>query len=84
VIDGPVEGWLLEVEVMMRVSMRKLLNATLLGLKGAKREKWVSDFPGQLLITAGQMVWTPNPKPYAISSKPKTLKPEPSTLNQKP
>lgn len=58
VIDGAVEAWLLEIENCMRASLRKTLNQTLVGLKGAKREKWVNDFPGQLLITAGQTVWT--------------------------
>jgi len=58
VIDGAVEAWLLEIEVVMRSSLKKTLNLTLAGQKGAKREKWVNDFPGQLLITAGQTSWT--------------------------
>ncbi len=57
-IDGPVERWLLDAESLMRVSLRKILSQTLAGQKGKKRLKWVDDFPGQLLITAGQMSWT--------------------------
>ncbi|EKX36467.1 hypothetical protein GUITHDRAFT_97557 [Guillardia theta CCMP2712] len=57
-IDGPVEVWLLEIENVMRQTLRKVLNQTLSSMKGTKREKWVNDFPGQLLITAGQMQWT--------------------------
>ena len=58
VIDGPVERWLLEAESLMRLSLKKILSQTLAGQKGTKREKWVNDFPGQLLITAGQILWT--------------------------
>ena len=58
VIEGAVEAWLLEIEASMRSSLRKILSATISGVKGAKREKWVNDFPGQLLITAGQTLWT--------------------------
>ena len=58
VIDGAVEAWLLEVEVVMRSSLKKTLYATIASQKGAKREKWVNEFPGQLLITAGQTSWT--------------------------
>ena len=58
VIDGAVEAWLLAVEDVMRSSLKKTLSATLAAMKGLKREKWVNDFPGQLLITAGQTSWT--------------------------
>ena len=58
VIEGAVETWLLEIESVMRSSLRKTLNQTLVSVKGTKRDKWVNDFPGQLLITAGQTVWT--------------------------
>eukprot|EP00961_Rhodomonas_salina_P008458 115217-Rhodomonas_salina.1 len=42
----------------MRASLQTTLKHTVSGLKGAKREKWVNDYPGQLLITAGQIMWT--------------------------
>eukprot|EP00762_Andalucia_godoyi_P004499 ANDGO_05184.mRNA.1 Dynein-1-beta heavy chain len=54
----PVESWLTEVEKSMRVTLKKLLKTTLQSMKGSKKEKWIKDWPGQLLITAGQVFWT--------------------------
>ncbi|KAI8853504.1 dynein heavy chain, N-terminal region 2-domain-containing protein [Chytridium lagenaria] len=53
VVEGPVEAWLLEIEATMRVTLRKLLLGCILALKKAKKDKWIKDWPGQLLITAG-------------------------------
>jgi dynein heavy chain len=58
VIEGPVESWLLDVEANMRITLRKLLLGTLLALKKTKRDKWIKDWPGQLLITSGLIQWT--------------------------
>ncbi|KAJ3404107.1 Dynein heavy chain 2, axonemal, partial [Chytridiales sp. JEL 0842] len=58
IIEGPVEQWLLDVEANMRVTLRKLLLGTLLALKKTKRDKWIKDWPGQLLITSGLIQWT--------------------------
>ncbi|KNC97489.1 uncharacterized protein SPPG_07404 [Spizellomyces punctatus DAOM BR117] len=58
VIEGPVEGWLTEIEAAMRVTLRRLLMGTLMAMKKAKMDKWLKDWPGQLLITAGLIAWT--------------------------
>eukprot|EP00397_Hematodinium_sp_SG-2012_P000063 GEMP01000063.1.p1 GENE.GEMP01000063.1~~GEMP01000063.1.p1 ORF type:complete len:2825 (+),score=742.06 GEMP01000063.1:2672-11146(+) len=45
----------------MKESLRKLLNVchqSNIVPKGMKKEKWVKEFPGQLLITSGQIAWT--------------------------
>ncbi|KAI8915474.1 dynein heavy chain and region D6 of dynein motor-domain-containing protein [Powellomyces hirtus] len=57
-LEGPVEGWLTDVESAMRVTLRRLLMGTLMAMKKAKMDKWLKDWPGQLLITAGLMTWT--------------------------
>ena len=57
VIDGAVELWLVQVEKAMRRAISKLLNLSIQGYKG-KKEKWVKDTIGQLLITTGSIVWT--------------------------
>ncbi|KAJ3172703.1 Dynein heavy chain 2, axonemal, partial [Geranomyces variabilis] len=57
-LEGPVEGWLTDVESAMRVTLRRLLMGTLMAMKKAKMDKWLKDWPGQLLITAGLMAWT--------------------------
>ncbi|KAJ3056563.1 Dynein heavy chain 2, axonemal [Rhizophlyctis rosea] len=58
VVEGPVEGWLPEIENAMRVTLRRLLLGCLLALKKVKRDKWLKDWPGQLLIVAGLIAWT--------------------------
>jgi dynein heavy chain len=57
IIDGPVELWLVELEKAMIVTLQKLLPASVQQYKG-KKEKWIKDVAGQLLITTGQLVWT--------------------------
>lgn len=59
-LEGVVEGWLCDVEDMMRITLKDILRACRLDLKKnlSKREKWVKDWPGQMLITASQMQWT--------------------------
>lgn len=57
VIDGPVELWLVQVETAMRRAVAKLLSTSIVAFKG-KKEKWVKDTAGQLLITTGSIVWT--------------------------
>ena len=59
-LEGVVEGWLRDVEDMMRITLKDILRASRLDLKKNlnKREKWVKDWPGQVLITASQIQWT--------------------------
>jgi dynein heavy chain len=59
-LEGVVEGWLCVVENMMHKSLRDVLRACRLDLKKhlSKREKWVRDWPGQVIITASQIQWT--------------------------
>ena len=57
VADGPVEQWMVQLEEMMILSMQKITTGCLQGFRG-KKGKWVHQWPGQLLITAGMIVWT--------------------------
>ena len=64
VLEPPVEAWLNQVESRMRETLRKLLvvchteNIAPKASGAQKKEKWVKTFPGQLLITSGQISWT--------------------------
>mmetsp|Transcript_64893 Transcript_64893/g.119431 ORF Transcript_64893/g.119431 Transcript_64893/m.119431 type:complete len:4522 (+) Transcript_64893:77-13642(+) len=61
VLEGPVEVWLGVVEKRMIESLRKDLckcHTANINPKSMKKEKWVKEFPGQLLITSGQIAWT--------------------------
>jgi len=57
IVDGPVEGWLNEVESRMFETVAKQTSLTLQAYRG-KKEKWIKDWPGQLLITVGAIQWT--------------------------
>ncbi|KAL0226771.1 hypothetical protein P9112_014095 [Eukaryota sp. TZLM1-RC] len=58
--DGPVEEWLCDVERSMQLSLQKYLRDCLSQLRpnALKREKWIQNWHGQLIITAGQLLWT--------------------------
>ena len=56
-LDGAVEIWLGALEQAMQLGVAKLLQASLQLFKG-KKEKWVKEVQGQLLITTGAIQWT--------------------------
>ena len=58
ITDGRPEEWLNKVEAMMYSTTKKSLYKTLDDAKGMKKEKWVKEFPGMCIITAGQIIWT--------------------------
>lgn len=57
IVAGAVEMWLLRIEAAMVNTLEKIFAQCLIGYKG-KKEKWIKDFPGQLLISCGQTAWT--------------------------
>jgi dynein heavy chain len=58
VTEGPVESWLVEIESQMRATLKMVLLNCLATMKKVKRDKWVKDWPGQMIITASQIGWT--------------------------
>uniref|UniRef100_A0A3P9PK94 Dynein axonemal heavy chain 2 n=1 Tax=Poecilia reticulata TaxID=8081 RepID=A0A3P9PK94_POERE len=58
-LDKPVEIWLCDIERLMQGTLKAHLNDCLLDMKKitGTREKWVKDWPGQV-ITASQIKWT--------------------------
>ncbi|XP_026545523.1 dynein heavy chain 2, axonemal-like [Notechis scutatus] len=59
-LEGPVEEWLCDVERAMRWTLREVLRNCRMALKKmlTKRDKWVKEWPGQMVITASQIQWT--------------------------
>ncbi|KXS19215.1 hypothetical protein M427DRAFT_507867 [Gonapodya prolifera JEL478] len=57
-IEGPVEEWLRDVEKTMKTNLRDLLLGCNLNSKKTKRDKWLKDWPGQMLITSSLINWT--------------------------
>lgn len=58
VVDGPVEVWLTNIEKTMRASLKNQLVECLHSSKKVKKEKWITEWPGQLVISASQINWT--------------------------
>lgn len=59
-LEGPVEGWLCEVERSMKWVLKDYLKKAKADLKKklSKRDKWIQLWPGQITITASQIQWT--------------------------
>ncbi|XP_076026906.1 dynein axonemal heavy chain 2 [Genypterus blacodes] len=59
-LDRPVEVWLCALEKTMCSTLKTCLSNCHSALKKMKgqRDKWVKDWPGQMLITASQIQWT--------------------------
>ncbi|KAF3697610.1 Dynein heavy chain 2, axonemal Axonemal beta dynein heavy chain 2 Ciliary dynein heavy chain 2 [Channa argus] len=70
-VDRPVEVWLCDVEMSMRITLKDSLNNCLVALKRmtAQREKWVREWPGQMVITASQIQWTTDVTKALLISK---------------
>ncbi|XP_075968107.1 dynein axonemal heavy chain 2 [Anarhichas minor] len=70
-LDRTVEVWLCKVEKTMRVTLRKSLANCLAALNKLtdKFDKWVKEWPGQMLITASQIQWTTDVTKSLITSK---------------
>ncbi|XP_058251926.1 dynein axonemal heavy chain 2 isoform X2 [Hemibagrus wyckioides] len=75
-LEGPVEAWLCDVERTMRWTLKDCLKNCCLALKKmtGKRDKWVKDWPGQMLITASQIQWTTDVNKSLIAGKDKSDK----------
>uniref|UniRef100_Q9P225-2 Isoform 2 of Dynein axonemal heavy chain 2 n=2 Tax=Homo sapiens TaxID=9606 RepID=Q9P225-2 len=70
-LEGPVESWLGDVEQTMRVTLRDLLRNCHLALRKFlnKRDKWVKEWAGQVVITASQIQWTADVTKCLLTAK---------------
>lgn len=57
-LDGPVEKWLKYIEDAMRAAIKRLLSRCYQYSGVVDRDKWITEYQGQLLITASQLLWT--------------------------
>ncbi|KAH9163072.1 hypothetical protein LEN26_000647, partial [Aphanomyces euteiches] len=53
-----VEFWMLEVENMMRTSIRDIMHQAILDYIRVDRSKWVQKWPGMCVLNASQTHWT--------------------------
>ncbi|XP_070785989.1 dynein axonemal heavy chain 2 [Enoplosus armatus] len=84
-LDRPVEVWLCDVEKTMRSTLKNCLNDCLVALKRmtGQRDKWVRDWPGQMLITASQIQWTTDVTKSLITSKERADKSSLKSMKKK-
>ncbi|XP_072006034.1 dynein axonemal heavy chain 2 [Engystomops pustulosus] len=70
-LEGPVEAWLCDIERTMRWTLKELLRNCRLGLKkmSSKRDKWVKEWAGQVLITSSQIQWTTDVTKSLVTAK---------------
>ncbi|KAK5669543.1 hypothetical protein QVD99_003934 [Batrachochytrium dendrobatidis] len=55
---GTVEKWLRDVENAMLSSLHSIIKAAYLAYPNSPREKWVLEWPGQVVICVSQIYWT--------------------------
>ncbi|XP_065680811.1 dynein axonemal heavy chain 3 isoform X1 [Hydra vulgaris] len=55
---GMVEKWLLQVESVMIMSLQKVADDALKAYSLTPREKWVQEWPGQIVIAVSSIYWT--------------------------
>ena len=55
---GNVEKWMLEIENVMRRSLKKICKESLGAYHNTKRTEWVRQWPGQIVLAVNQTHWT--------------------------
>ena len=53
-----VEKWLLQVQETMILSLQDVTKESVVAYEAQPREKWVLEWPGQVVIAAGTIYWT--------------------------
>jgi dynein heavy chain len=56
--DGAVERWLSEVESLMFASVHKSMAEAMKAYSTTERDKWVLQWPGQVVLGVSQVYWT--------------------------
>lgn len=57
-LQGMVEKWLLQVEDVMLNSIKKEITKSVEAYKHTIRERWVLDWPGQVILATSSIYWT--------------------------
>ncbi|XP_078046876.1 dynein axonemal heavy chain 7-like [Augochlora pura] len=55
---GQVEKWLVELETIMRRSIRHMVEQAIQAYPRKQRKDWVLEWPGQTILCVGKMYWT--------------------------
>jgi dynein heavy chain len=79
--NGAVEKWLLQTESLMIESMRDQIARAIDAYTPETREKWVIDWPGQVVLGIGQLYWTKEFEDAVTSGGPTGVKDYVEKLN---
>ncbi|CAH8511378.1 unnamed protein product [Dicrocoelium dendriticum] len=55
---GNVEEWMLEIEKLMRLSLKAIIGRSLVAYQKTPRTEWVLNWPQQVVIAGSQTYWT--------------------------
>ena len=55
---GGVENWMLEIQNVMQQSLLKVASDSIQAYANNTRERWILEWPGQLVLCIGQLYWT--------------------------
>ena len=55
---GNVEKWMLEIEAVMRMTLKQLTSLSNYEYATAKRTDWTANWPGQIVLAVDQIYWT--------------------------
>ena len=71
---GNVEKWMLEIENVMRATLKELTKASLADYYKIKRTDWVQKWPGQIVLAVDQIDWTKGVEDTFRENAPNGLK----------
>lgn len=57
-VDKNVEVWMLELEAMMRESIREVMGRAIASYTAVPRAKWMQQWPGMCVLNGSQLHWT--------------------------
>ena len=57
-LQGMVEKWLLQVQETMIFSLQDVMKESVVAYNEKPRNKWVLEWPGQVVIAASTIYWT--------------------------
>lgn len=55
---GQVEKWLVDLEISMKLTVRKIIEKASVAYKETERSQWVIQWPGQTVLAVSCMHWT--------------------------
>ena len=71
---GAVEKWMLEFEDVMKDSMHKVTERSIVEYAQKSREEWMLEWPGQVVIAGSQVHWTAEVTAAIVEGGPEGLR----------